>query len=51
VDRFGAKANLAASAQSRVKKIEKIKAQGVEAPEALQTGRRPKLVLPDLVEL
>ena len=45
IDRFGAKANLAASAQSRKKKIERMDI--LEAPEALQTGKRPKLVLPE----
>jgi ATP-binding cassette subfamily F protein 3 len=45
IDRFGAKANLAASAQSRKKKIDKM--QVLEAPDDLQKGKRPKLVLPE----
>mmetsp|Transcript_64848 Transcript_64848/g.104985 ORF Transcript_64848/g.104985 Transcript_64848/m.104985 type:complete len:550 (+) Transcript_64848:2-1651(+) len=44
IDRFGAKANLAASAQSRKKKIEKMDV--LDAPDSLQNGRKPKLVLP-----
>jgi len=45
IDRFGAKASKASSAQSRKKQLEKMEV--IDAPESLQTGRRPKLVLPE----
>jgi len=45
VDRFGASASKATQAQSRIKMIEKLKADNIEAPEGISTFR-PKLVLP-----
>jgi len=49
VDKFGASATKAASAQSRVKMLEKMKREGKLDPPPLaivSTGRKPELVLP-----